>query len=356
MGIALKSSRRKTGGIVNTLREQILSGVLAPGTKIMSARELGEHFKVSPVTANKALLELAGEDLIVRNERSGSFVKRAATAGLHRIGFVDNMNVFHVDIQASCGLYRDTCVRMLSENGCSVRFLAAGDVPDAVLDRELDGVLCYYAGWDYRLMTRMRKTGIPIVLGRYDYVLNTPFHQVLPDIYGAAFEVFSRIRREMFDGLIIVYENHENCLYRRDVALDLARQTGFDDNAIELVVAAHHSIEMNYPVWQDISSRCRGKFIYTCGDVMASGLVRVLRRQGIEPGVDVQLASCGNLEDSGYLPFDEPTITGAGVNYRDYGLAAVNLLSRMLENPEENSSQHIVRVPAVYKKRKTATL
>ena len=71
-------------------------------------------------------------------------------------------------------------------------------------------------------------------------------------------------------------------------------------------------------------------------------------------GKEIQLASCGNLEDCGYRPFEEPTITGAGTNYEEYAMAAVRLLMRVLELPEENKFSQITRVPAVYKKRKTA--
>lgn len=355
MNPVLKSNNsRKTGNIVETLREQISSGALKPGTRIMSSRELSRHFQVSLVTANKALRELVEENLIVRNDRSGSFVKKNRQTPNYRIGFSDNFIIFMQEIQASCGLYRDTCIRMLQENNCAVHFLREDDVPDAVLEREFDAVLCYYRGWDEDLMNRMKKTGIPIVLGRYDYVLNTPFHQVLPDIYGAAYEVFHRIERKLFDGLIIVYEDHENCRYRRDVALGMARRIGFEDKDIEQVKVSHLEMEMNYPIFQDIKKRSKGKFIYTCGDNMAAALIRVFREAKIELGKEVQLASCGNLEDCGYLPFEEPTITGAGTNYEEYGRAAVRLLMRTLESPEDNKLAQIVRVPAVYKRRKTA--
>lgn len=355
MNIALKSGNsRKSDDIVRVLREQILSGILQPGTRVMSARELGRHFNVSLVTANKALHELAQENLIVRNERSGSFVRKNCRMKNYRIGFADNINIFRAEIQPSCGLYRDTCIQMLYENGCGVRFLKIEDVPEAVLEHEVDGVLCYYGNWSNELMMRMKKNGIPVVLGRFDFVLNTPFHQVLPDIYGAAYEVFHRIDRAHFDGLIIVYEDHANCLYRRDVALELAHHAGFKDSDIQLVKVAHREIEMNYPVWVEISRHCNRKFIYACGDVMASGLVRVLQAARIELGKKVQLASCGNLEDCGYQPFDEPTITGAGVSYVKYGQTAVELLMRVLKSPKENELSQIVRVPAVYRKRKTA--
>ncbi len=354
MEVVLKSKGRKIGNITEILRNQIDSGVLQPGTKVMSARELSEHFQVSLVTAHKALKQLTEENLIVRNERSGSFVKGALQNDTYKIAFIDNMGVFRPEVQSSCGVYRDTCLQLLCENGCSVRFLAETDIVEAVLGHEFDGVICYYSGWSHETMARMKEEQVPIVLGRYDYILNTPFHQVLPDIHGAVFEVFRRIKREQFDGLILTYENHENGLYRRDVALELARQAGFDDSDIELVRAAHREVEMNYPLWQDISRRCHRKFIYTCGDVMASGLIRVLLESGVKLGTDTQLASCGNLEECGYQPFDEPTITGAGTCYKEYGRAAVQLLLRTLKSPEDNRISQIIRVPAVFRKRKTA--
>ena len=355
MDTSLKSkSGYKTNVIVESLREQILSGVLRPGEKVMSARELGCHFQVSLVTANKALLGLEAENLIVRNERSGSFVKANHNNKQYKVGFVDNYKLFMQEIQGSCGLYRDTCIRLLQENNCSVHLLNEDEVASAVLDGQLDGLICYNLYWNDDLMLEMKKTGIPIVLGRVDYVLNTPFHQVLPDIYGAVYEVFRRIERKRFDGLIIVYEDHRNCCFRRDLALSMAQHAGFEKHDIELVKVAHVEVEMNYPIWQGISKRSAKKFIYACGDNMAAAMIRIFREAKLEFGTEIQLASCGNLEDCGYQPFDEPTITSAGSHYELYGRTAVNLLLRMIESPEENKLSHVIRIPAVYRQRKTA--
>ena len=116
MDTTLKSKNsQKAGNIVKVLREQILTGMLKPGTRIMSARELSRHFQVSQVTANKALLQLVEDKLIVRNERSGSFVKKNWQAKNHTIGFADNLDVFGPEIQASCGLYR------IPVSGCCMR-------------------------------------------------------------------------------------------------------------------------------------------------------------------------------------------------------------------------------------------
>jgi hypothetical protein len=45
MDTTLKSKNsQKASNIVKVLREQILTGMLKPGTRIMSARELSRHF------------------------------------------------------------------------------------------------------------------------------------------------------------------------------------------------------------------------------------------------------------------------------------------------------------------------
>ncbi|WP_160161808.1 GntR family transcriptional regulator [Embleya hyalina] len=64
--------------VATHLRDRIHSGELRPGDPLPSDRDLSEQWKISRVTAQKALVYLAAEDLIERRVGVGSFVKRPA--------------------------------------------------------------------------------------------------------------------------------------------------------------------------------------------------------------------------------------------------------------------------------------
>lgn len=59
------------------VRQQILSGTLQPGARVPTEAELQAAYKVSRVTAQQALRDLAREGLIVRHRGRGSYVAEA---------------------------------------------------------------------------------------------------------------------------------------------------------------------------------------------------------------------------------------------------------------------------------------
>jgi len=62
------------------IQEQINSGVYKKGDKIPTEQELTLKFKVSRQTVNKAIRDLANENVVERFARSGTFVKEKSTS------------------------------------------------------------------------------------------------------------------------------------------------------------------------------------------------------------------------------------------------------------------------------------
>ncbi len=60
--------------VANSLRQQILSGEVAPGERLPTERDLCEQFAASRITVRRALQILADEMLIQRRHGSGTFV------------------------------------------------------------------------------------------------------------------------------------------------------------------------------------------------------------------------------------------------------------------------------------------
>ena len=60
--------------LVERIREEIVSGKLKQGERLLSVRELAIKFKVNPNTMQKALVELEDEKLIYTERTNGKFV------------------------------------------------------------------------------------------------------------------------------------------------------------------------------------------------------------------------------------------------------------------------------------------
>ena len=60
--------------LMDYIRHDIISGVLQPGAKISSVRDLAAKFGVNPNTMQKALAELESEELLHAERTSGRFV------------------------------------------------------------------------------------------------------------------------------------------------------------------------------------------------------------------------------------------------------------------------------------------
>ena len=60
--------------LYSMLRDSILGGVLEDGSRMPSEKELSTNFKVSRITARRALDDLAAENLVARHRGRGTFV------------------------------------------------------------------------------------------------------------------------------------------------------------------------------------------------------------------------------------------------------------------------------------------
>lgn len=63
--------------IFKTLRERILKGVYKPGSRLPGHLQIAKEFAVSPITSNRAIIELEKSKLVERLERKGTFVAKA---------------------------------------------------------------------------------------------------------------------------------------------------------------------------------------------------------------------------------------------------------------------------------------
>lgn len=135
------------------LRREIAAGGWRPGGKFLSGAEICGRFKVSIITANRVLNDLAAAGLIERQPGRGNYLQTAATSGnaaarLRRLALIaplrGNRNLFFDGYYATVAQGVVDCA---TRQGCEVRMLylpADFSVRPAALHRwlgmEMDGL------------------------------------------------------------------------------------------------------------------------------------------------------------------------------------------------------------------------
>lgn len=163
--------------MVQSLREQIRSGELAPGSQAPSESELIARFQVSSTTARRALNELAQEGLVRRVQGRGSFITELA--GVQRLRHV---GVLYHDLIELTGTFSAQALRginrALADGGGEAVLLQFGQVrrnasPAAALAAlaahyRLDAILLLSptpAAW----LTEVLATGLPVAAVNFAY-------------------------------------------------------------------------------------------------------------------------------------------------------------------------------------------
>ena len=96
------------------IKEEIVSGRLAPGSRLPSVREYGLFFEVSNLTIQRALQQLELENVIVTKKGVGSFVNpetQQAIIARHAADFLGKMRKFGLDDAAILALVEKELVR-----------------------------------------------------------------------------------------------------------------------------------------------------------------------------------------------------------------------------------------------------
>ena len=139
------------------LREQILSGVLVPGSKLPSESELEQRHGVSLVTVRKALSDLSAVGLINKINGKGSFVRQPeAPAGLGPItGFYESMRR-----RGHTAFGKVTAVKKINADAtvaAGLKIIVGSPVAAITVTRLVDGMTygCHTAYGSSKLMERI---------------------------------------------------------------------------------------------------------------------------------------------------------------------------------------------------------
>jgi GntR family transcriptional regulator, arabinose operon transcriptional repressor len=354
------SKRVRVRDIADHIRAEINKKRLKAGTAVMSARAFASKFKVSMLTANRALNKLVDEGILYRIQGSGTFVKGNQLAGSMVIGIADmSAEQNNPGEYASNGIFLDSCLMQLSKYDCKVKYLSYKDFCEfekmpSILN-SIDGLVISASYLDERTEKIFEKYKGVLTFYRNEYIIDLPCNQVIPDLNTGFAEIFNNISPKDYQGIVIIGAEHLNAYVRCSHFLKQALKAGFKKTDI---IESHILIETNtnvrlkgYESSLKMLEQFRNKLVFCASDLIALGLIDAANENGIKPGEDFDLISYDNLEAYGMHPFVEPFLTTIDYPKKDIARKAVELTVTAVK--KRDNCHHIVKVPTHLIIRKT---
>ncbi len=352
MEVALER-RIRSQDIAESIRTEIVQKKLAHGSPIMSSRDIARRFKVSMLTANRALNRLVDEDLLYRVQGSGTYVKD--TTGAQRSLNIGYCEIFTHDndpgVHAASGVLVDNCLAGFRKKNCTVKIIPYQDLIKRDLAEKalhgLDGLLVNSGYIDEKTLPFFEAFQGPVTVYRNEFIGDWPFNQVIPDLTTGMRETVRRISREKVSGVIVVSSPNPNADARMREFVRQAEAAGIGKEKIEVIsvpLEVGDSGRMSgYRAGRKFLPDCRGKFIFCTSDFITFGLIDAMHENGMVPGKDVQLASYDNLEGYGMIPYERPIITSVDFPKDEVARRAAELTIAQIE--KNDNCLHIIKVP-----------
>ena len=102
--------------IMDIIKNQIISGILKPGDKIPSVRELALKFKVNPNTIVKSLYFLETDGLIYTDRTNGKFItSNLSIIKLHKEKYLKQKMINFLNNISLLGYTKEEVVKLLME-------------------------------------------------------------------------------------------------------------------------------------------------------------------------------------------------------------------------------------------------
>lgn len=214
--------------IYEELSEKIKSGLLKPGCKLMTEKELSEQYQVSRITSKNAMVLLERDGLIVRKQGAGSYVaedtKEAEDKNLEGNTITIGVLFDTFDYAFGCGILKGI------EEACSQRNIymyfrcTNSDIElerkyiNDFIDHGVDGliVMCVHNDiYDERIL-RLTLDNFPIILIDRD-MANVNIPCVSSDNYGAAKNLAEKIleRGHPYVSMVSYTDEHTSTVQNR---------------------------------------------------------------------------------------------------------------------------------------------
>jgi len=332
--------------VADTLRKMINNGLLLPGEKLPSARELRQHFGVSVITIENGIKELVNEQYLSRKPRLGTIVnatpgpgntpaRQLPTEGAIRIIFCDiHPDDFYWYVVLNA-LEKSPAIRDYEKIFSSLDSRELGADKIAKLGNNCVGaILCGY---------------IPIELCEAFIKINLPFSLVggfnsdhAPDFTVDAV-VHDDVQRAYLSTRHLLELKHKQiCCVAGPPDSKLADDTftgyrnamteyGIDQNDFMFEIAREHTIEEGQHIGVRILTQVpRPSAVFACDDRLAAGVAKAAHLLGFRLPDDLSLIGGANLSIGKII---SPELTSTPSYPEKSAELAIAKLLNQLRNP-----------------------
>lgn len=329
--------------VADGLRREIVQGKLAGDTPLMSTRKIADFYRVSALTANRAVERLVNEGLVYRVKGSGTYVK-GSDAPRRGCRFLVGLASEMAFANESLRNYSERPMDYLRSHQAEVQIIPYCDLSNPeVMKREfghLDGVLLAAASHDEKTESILLGLGCPVVMYQCDYIRDTPFDQVTWDYVPAYRDILQRIEDLEHRRFLFIHESHRNGIFRVEKFIEmLLAAGGKQSNIRRLAVGWRCGSEMGaYKSALDEVKNMQGDLIFSSSDIVSASVLSAFDGAGLKEKRDYELISCDDLEGQGFRPFPHPRMTTVHHPRVEAAETAAKLLLERIRQPSPYTS------------------
>ncbi len=343
--------------VADTLRKMINNGLLRPGEKLPSARELRQHFGVSIITIENGIKELVNEQYLSRKPRLGTIVnllpgpgssqtKQLPSEGAIRIIFCDiHPDDFYWYVVLNA-LERSPAVRDYEKIFSCVDSCELGPEKIAGLRKNCVGaVLCGYIPLE--LCEEFIKINLPFALvGGFnsDHTPEFTVDAVVHDDIQRAY-LSTRHLLELKHKQICCVAGPPNSKLADDTFTgyrNAMTEYGVAENDFMFELAREHTIEEGQHIGVRILTQVpRPSAVFACDDRLAMGVAKAAHLLGFRLPDELSLIGGGNLSIGKII---SPELTSTPSYPEKSAELAISKLLNQLRNPNYIKSKTVLEI------------
>jgi len=344
MNMMIRRYKNKIEYVSSGLRRQIMDGKLKPGMKLASSASIAEEFSVSPMTADRAIRQLAAEGLLKRITGCGTFIR--SNRETMRICIKDA--VIKNSLFQRENLYRENTYPIIEQEflkyDARIQYVKTWEELENL---NPDGILCS----DIPPLDFEGKA--PIALFRNYRLTDGPLIQCVPDLEDVMRSICSKLTRKKIRRIYVTANPNFRIRYFADAFLSWLEKFALKSKleySEASITAKLLPFQLGYQYGMGLPDvhQC---VIFATSDFRASGILKALDERGFRPG-EYDLISCNNWEAYGYHPFPSARLTSIDFRREECLREVVRLLCNTVRSPREGQIP-IVKYPAYLKIRES---
>ncbi|MBR2373769.1 MAG: substrate-binding domain-containing protein [Lentisphaeria bacterium] len=288
----------RVSDIAESLLQELINDPPEPNAPVKSSREIAARFRVSLLTADRAIKKLVEHGVFYRVGRKGTFFRQLPPDGIKKplIGFAA---CFQGDMQHRNEMNREN-LALLRKN-YRVRIIMHHELKDPIISSKelagLDALVLTSDLIDDEIRRNLARFNKPIVSMYLEFAADANINQVILDFSEAFNKAVSLIQNCRNRRFILIAEMHSNGRFRLENFKNALRHAGVPEKNIAVIKLPHcsHSTFSPAEVIEKLLPQLNGKFIFCTSDIISEMLLKALNASDLTPGKDFEFLGCDNL-------------------------------------------------------------